>query len=200
MKYRKRNKGKLVMAAGGIVVRPGRDPQIAVVQLRKADTWTLPKGKLSRGESALAAARREVLEETGYRVSIHEFLGTLAYEARGHPKIVQFWRMQADGGPVAELMHDVQAVEWLPLDAAVARLTHPRERAFLANVGPIAVRPVAQPPRRPLALTRASRKRAVERARALPAARVPAPVASAAAANAARSVLERTWKWFRQQL
>jgi len=29
-----------------------------------------------------------VLEETGHRVAIHEFLGTLAYEAGGHPKLV----------------------------------------------------------------------------------------------------------------
>ena len=102
----------------------------------------LPKGKLAAGESAIAAARREVLEETGRRVSIHEFLGTLAYETGGRPKIVHFWRMQALGGPVGPLMRDVKAVEWLPLDAAIARLTHVREKAFLEQVGPAALRRV----------------------------------------------------------
>ena len=109
-----------ILAAGGIVLRGDRKPQIAVVQLRKLSAWVLPKGKLAASESAIAAARREVLEETGHRVSIHEFLGTLAYEAGGRPKVVQFWRMQAIGGPVGELMRDVKAVQWLPLDDAIA--------------------------------------------------------------------------------
>src|SRR5580704_16805842 len=142
MKDRKDNKDKRapILAAGGIVLRGDRKPQIAVVQLRKLSAWVLPKGKLAASESAIAAARREVLEETGHRVSIHEFLGTLAYEAGGRPKIVHFWRMQALGGPVGPLMRDVKAVEWLTLDAAVARLTHVREKAFLEQVGPAALR------------------------------------------------------------
>jgi 8-oxo-dGTP diphosphatase len=129
-----------ILAAGGIVLRPGGKPTIAVVQLRKMNAWVLPKGKLAAGESALAAARREVLEETGHRVSIHEFLGMLAYETGGRQKIVRFWRMQALGGPVGELMRDVKAVEWLTIDAAIARLTHVREKVFLEQVGPDALR------------------------------------------------------------
>src|SRR5262249_7182088 len=112
-----------ILAAGGIVLRGERKPQLAIVQLRKMNAWVLPKGKLAAGEDMLAAARREVLEETGHRVAIHEFLGTLAYEAGGRPKVVQFWRMQALGGPAGELMRDVRAVEWMALDEAVERLT-----------------------------------------------------------------------------
>src|SRR6516225_5525928 len=111
MKDRKDKARAPILAAGGIVLRGDRKPLIAVVQLRKLSAWVLPKGKLAARESAVAAARREVLEETGHRVSIHEFLGTLAYEAGGRPKVVQFWRMQAIGGPVRELMHDVKAVQ-----------------------------------------------------------------------------------------
>jgi 8-oxo-dGTP diphosphatase len=36
-------------------------------------------------------------------------------------------------------MHDVRAVEWLPLEGAVARLSRGYERVFLENVGPIAI-------------------------------------------------------------
>ena len=148
MKAAKQKTRTPILAAGGIVVRHDGKPTIAVVQLRKMSTWMLPKGKLAAGESAIAAARREVLEETGHRVSIHEFLGTLAYEAGGRPKIVHFWRMQALGGPVGELMRDVKAVEWLPLDAAIARLTHVREKAFLDQVGPAALRRAVRPQRK----------------------------------------------------
>lgn len=129
-----------VMAAGGIVVRAVDSELIAVVQMRKYEAWVLPKGKLARGETMIAAARREVIEETGYDVSVHEFLGTLAFEVGGRPKIVQFWRMVARGDePVSALMRDVQAVQWLPLAEALEILTHLREREFLRNVGPIAI-------------------------------------------------------------
>ena len=121
----------------------GGTPHIAVVRLRKRNEWVLPKGKLDDGETARAAAEREVLEETGHRVSVHEFLGTLAYDAGGRPKVVHYWRMEAEREPSHALMNDVTAVAWLPLDAAVERLTRSHERAFLAEVGPLAIEAAA---------------------------------------------------------
>src|SRR6201989_1293039 len=111
-----------VMAAGGIVLRGEKNPRIAVVRLRKRNEWVLPKGKLDDGETPRAAAEREVLEETGHDVSVHEFLGTLVYESGGRSKIVHYCRMEADGEQAYELMRDVRAVDWLPLDLAIGRL------------------------------------------------------------------------------
>jgi 8-oxo-dGTP diphosphatase len=128
-----------VLAAGGIVLRREKTPLIAVVRLRKRDEWVLPKGKLDDGETPRDAAEREVLEETGHDVSVHEFLGTLVYESGGRSKVVHYWRMETNGGQSYDLMDDVRAVDWLPLDAAVARLSRGYERAFLANVGPLAL-------------------------------------------------------------
>jgi 8-oxo-dGTP diphosphatase len=132
-----------VLAAGGIVLRREKNPRIAVVRLRKRNEWVLPKGKLDDGETPRAAAEREVLEETGHDVSVHEFLGTLVYESGGGFKVVHYWRMQADGERVYELMNDIKEVDWLPLDAALERLSRAYERAFLANVGPIALQAAA---------------------------------------------------------
>ena len=56
-----------ILAAGGIVLREGSRPRIAIVRLRRDKSWVLPKGKLYPGENALAAARREVVEETGFQ-------------------------------------------------------------------------------------------------------------------------------------
>ena len=141
--------GKTVRAAGGIVVRNGSRPLIAVVQRAKDELWVLPRGKLKSNESALAGARREVVEETGHRVRvIREFLGAITYRARGRPKVVQFWRMQAEVKASRNVMKDIMAVEWLPLSAAIRRLSYPLERLFLRSVGRMAVRHRRPRPRR----------------------------------------------------
>ena len=127
--------GKTVHAAGGIVVRNGSRPLIAVVQRAKDELWVLPRGKLKSNESALRGARREVVEETGHRVRVREFLGAITYRARGRPKVVQFWRMQAEVKASRDVMEDIMAVEWLPLAAAARRLSYPLEKLFLRSVG-----------------------------------------------------------------
>jgi 8-oxo-dGTP diphosphatase len=154
-----------VLAAGGIVLRAAKAPLIAVVRLRKRNEWVLPKGKLDAGETPRDAAEREVLEETGHDVSVHEFLGTLVYETGGRSKIVHYWRMEADGEQVHELMQDVRSVDWLPLGEAVERLSRGYERAFLETVGPIALQAavLAEKARRSKARQPAPEKRRVRR-------------------------------------
>jgi 8-oxo-dGTP diphosphatase len=135
-----------VLAAGGIVLRQAETPEVAVVRLRKRNEWVLPKGKLDDGETARDAAMREVVEETGHDVSVHEFLGTLVYESGGRCKVVHYWRMETSGEQAYELMDDVKAVDWLPLEAAVDRLSRSYERVFLENVGPLALEAAAPRP------------------------------------------------------
>jgi 8-oxo-dGTP diphosphatase len=151
--------GKTIHAAGGIVVRRGARPLIAVVQRAKDERWVLPRGKLKRRESPLAGARREVVEETGHSVRVRAFLGALTYRARGRPKVVQFWHMQASARPTRDLMKDIMAVEWLPLSAAVRRLSYPLEKLFLRNVG----RATSRSRRRPRRKTRHISKTKVRR-------------------------------------
>jgi 8-oxo-dGTP diphosphatase len=168
-----------VLAAGGIVLRQEETPLIAVVRLRKRNEWVLPKGKLDDGETARDAAEREVLEETGHDVAVHEFLGTLVYESGGRFKAVHYWRMEAGGEPTHELMDDIKAVDWLPLNVAIERLSRGYERAFLENVGPIALEfaALAQSARRP----RIKKQPVPEKRRRQPAA-VPPPVMSGSVA------------------
>ena len=151
-----------VLAAGGIVLRQAEPPLVAVVRLRKRDEWVLPKGKLDDGETPRHAAEREVLEETGHDVEVHEFLGTLVYESGGRFKVVHYWRMEASGGQVHELMRDVKAVDWLPLEAAVERLSRGYERAFLQQVGPIALAAASGLSQADVSIDRAAEPRRVD--------------------------------------
>ncbi|AFZ67986.1 NUDIX domain-containing protein [Deinococcus peraridilitoris] len=66
---------EVIKAPGaGVVVR---DDQGRVLLTRRSDdgTWGLLGGWLSPGESALEAARREVLEESGWEVEVTGLLG-----------------------------------------------------------------------------------------------------------------------------
>ena len=125
------------------MLRGRKKPLVAVVQLRQQKIWVLPKGKLHKNETTLAAAKREAIEETGRDVTVHEYLGQIAYRSGGRPKLAKFWRMEARGKP-RKLMHDVQSVQWLPLNRAIAKLSRPRERKFLQRVGPKALAAAAR--------------------------------------------------------
>jgi 8-oxo-dGTP diphosphatase len=184
-----------VLAAGGIVLRQGDVPLFAVVRLRKRNEWVLPKGKLDDGETPRAAAEREVLEETGHDVSVHEFLGTLVYETSRASKVVHYWRMEAHGGQVHALMRDVKAVDWLPLDQAVERLARGYERAFLANVGPVALEAAAAAGPSALGKPRPSATMAADshRVSAEPESNDFAGVAR----GLRRSLMQRAWDWLR---
>lgn len=129
----------LVIAGGGIVTRGTARPLIAIVRLRKDKHWVLPKGKLKAGEDVLAAAQREVTEETGHEVTVHEFIGSMSHTTESSLKVVQFWRMSAADRPTRRLTDDIKDMKWLSLSQAVDTLTRPHERAFLAHVGPDAI-------------------------------------------------------------
>jgi len=170
------------------VVRGGARPRIAVVQHRKDERWVLPRGKLKRNERAITGARREVVEETGFRVRVREFFGAITYRVRGRPKVVQFWRMQAAAQPSREVMKDIVAVEWLPLTAAIQRLSYPLEKLFLNNVGRHAILRSKRRPRRKArarsAKAKPGRQRSTSKMRA-------GKAKTAASAAIRRSVLRR---------
>jgi 8-oxo-dGTP diphosphatase len=59
--------------------------------------------------------------------------------------VFKYWELEAGAEPVRKLMRDVKAVEWLPLGDAVDRLSRGYERAFLEQVGPIALAKASAP-------------------------------------------------------
>lgn len=119
----------LIRAAGGLVWRSGPDGrELLLVHRRRYDDWSLPKGKLEPGEGWSAAARREVLEETGYPVDLGAFAGVISYVDHGRPKVVLYWNMTLAAGPRGPVDDgEVAEAVWLPVERAVERLTYPDE-------------------------------------------------------------------------
>ena len=123
-----------VLAAGVVVFRPGR--RVLLVHRPKYDDWSFPKGKLDRGEHPTVAAVREVAEETGLQVRLGASLASQRYalDERPRHKTVFYWV----GRPVGDddvsdyaPNDEIDAVEWVPVDEAAARLTYPHDRDTL---------------------------------------------------------------------
>jgi 8-oxo-dGTP pyrophosphatase MutT (NUDIX family) len=119
-------------SAGGVVVRrmQGR-PFVAVVRVRD-EILALPKGHPDGGESAAAAAQREVREETGVEAELVEKLGDIRYwyvrEGERVMKIVSFFLFRYRSGSIADHDHEVEEALWLPLEEAPARLAYKSEK------------------------------------------------------------------------
>src|SRR5690554_3420656 len=63
------------VSSGGVVIFGN-----AILLLKKYNgDWVLPKGRLERGENIKSAALREVLEETGVKGEILDYIGAVHY-------------------------------------------------------------------------------------------------------------------------
>jgi 8-oxo-dGTP diphosphatase len=129
-----------VRAAGGVLWRPaagGDGIEICVVHRPYLQDWSHPKGKLDGGESSLAGAVREVLEETGVRGIPQMRLPTVSYVmANGVPKTVDFWLMRAADAPAGQItdIDEVDEIAWLSPAAAMERLSYPDDRKLVSAV------------------------------------------------------------------
>ena len=128
-----------IRAAGGIVWRrQKRGPELVLIrrERRGLTEWSLPKGKLDRGESFPAAALREVEEETGIEAKLLRFAGVMQYEVKDENKIVCFWEMEALGPGRAKDNGEIAEVRWFTLEEALAALSHEQHRELLRHLPP----------------------------------------------------------------
>lgn len=123
-------------SAGGVVIRPADGQlEVALVHRRSARLWALPKGTPDSGETLEETALRETREETGLEVEIDAPITSIRYffvrgSTRFH-KTVHFFLMRAIGGSPDDHDAEFDEVRWLPVDEAMALLTHATERSVL---------------------------------------------------------------------
>ena len=123
--------GKVVRAAGGVVMRDGSE--VLVVHRPKYDDWTFPKGKAEPGESHEECALRELEEETGFRCRLGPKLPSTRYrDSRGRRKVVRWWRMTIEAGEF-EPNREVDEIRWLLPEDAAALLTYDRDLPVLES-------------------------------------------------------------------
>ena len=124
-----------ISAAGGVVIH--RDgvgaARVAVIHRPKYGDWSLPKGKLEKGEGWQAAALREVHEEIGYECELGPELPHVSYlDRKSRRKLVRYWLMEPISGEFKS--HDeVDELRWLTPDEADGLLTYPHDKELVTK-------------------------------------------------------------------
>jgi predicted NUDIX family NTP pyrophosphohydrolase len=117
---------------------------------RDSGAWSIPKGLLESGEDAFTAARREFVEETGFRVprTAPMSLGTVV-QASG--KRVTVWALEGEADPALLVSSPVEMawprgsghrvtfpeidrVVWAGVDEALVKL-NPAQTEFVRRLG-----------------------------------------------------------------
>ena len=130
-------------SAGGLVLdRRGVDASAALIgriDRRGRLLWSLPKGHLEPGESAEAAAVREVAEETGITGEVVAPLGTIDFwfvaDGRRIHKTVRHYLMRKVSGELSDADVEVDEVAWVPLSEIRGQLAYPDERGLVDTAG-----------------------------------------------------------------
>ncbi len=128
-------------SAGGVVFRRSPDgPQFLLI-LDGHGNWGFPKGHVEHQEQPLAAARREIAEETGIDDLIFKGdLEVIAWYFRARRALIHkycylflFESPSATARP--QLEEGITACSWYPLDTALLTIAYDNSRSVLRKAG-----------------------------------------------------------------
>lgn len=127
----------------GVSVAVWRDGKVLLIQRGHEPwrgAWSLPGGRVERGETLAAAAAREMMEETGLVIGTPRLVDTLDAIERaedgalhGHFVIIVF-TASAEGTPLAA--SDAAAFSWFALDDIDGLTTTPGLKRIVALSAP----------------------------------------------------------------
>ena len=125
-----------IVSAGGVVLRQHTSGlQVLLIHRDRYDDWSLPKGKRETDELLPETAVREIREETGVASRLDLRLPSVRYKVSKGPKAVHYWRSEVVSQRPRRPDDEVSAVKWLPVEAALEKLTYPDERAVIEAAG-----------------------------------------------------------------
>ena len=126
----------MIRAAGALLWRENSELkiEIALIHRPRYDDWSLPKGKLEDGETALFCAFREVIEETGITPVFGRELGSVEYKEPAGLKRVKYWSARAPYNSEKFVVNEeVDEIKWLNPEEARSLATHESDRAIIDN-------------------------------------------------------------------
>ena len=103
------------VAVGAVVVRDGALLMVRRAREPGAGLWSLPGGRVERGEYLANAVRREVAEETGLDVTVGDLVGIFEVIGDPHYVILDFFA-RVEGASDPRPSTDATEVRWVPLD------------------------------------------------------------------------------------
>ncbi len=113
------NVPKHIVAVAGLVVDDGG----RVLMIRNLrNEWEFPGGQVEEGENLIEALQREVLEETGVKVSVDGLVGVYS-NVQSHIVMLDF-RCKAVGGELKTSAESLE-VEWVEPGEALSRIKLP---------------------------------------------------------------------------
>ena len=124
----------IIQAAGAVVWRnQNGQTEIVIIHRPKYGDWSLPKGKAEIGESLIACAHREVLEETNIQSEFGAFLGDVEYFTPDGKKRVSFWAAKAVDQLNFNPNSEVDQLKWVELKKVKELLTLDTDKKILAQ-------------------------------------------------------------------
>ena len=111
---------KIIIAAGAVVWRrnESKEVEVALIHRPKYDDWSFPKGKADIGESVIACAYREVLEESNLETQFGPYIGEVEYMTIDGAKKVFFWSAKVIKDYSFTPNSEVDKLEWHSIKSA----------------------------------------------------------------------------------
>lgn len=120
-------------SCGAVIMRRGEEKPLVLLIRHRQGHWCFPKGHVEIGETEHETAAREVLEETGYRIS---FLDGFCEKTKYSPKentekeVVYFLAEETGGEPKVQ-EEEVSEMRWVSLVEAGALMTFANDAEIL---------------------------------------------------------------------
>jgi ADP-ribose pyrophosphatase YjhB (NUDIX family) len=131
---------KKTRSAGGVVLN---DEGEVLVVSQRGRSWSLPKGHIDRGEDALAAAKREIYEESGVSdLELVRELGTYERnkisvdggEDRSERKAITMFLFRTREKTLKPVDPDNPEARWVEKSQVATLLTHEKDQEFFRRV------------------------------------------------------------------